>query len=253
MPSPGLPAGPLAGRKVVVTAGGTREAIDAVRFIGNRSSGKMGRAVADEAYLRGRRGRPDRHDAGWRSGRDGLPARARRDAPPRWPKRWLRDGRRGRAGDGGGGRRLPAGRSRRGQDRASRRRASHPRARADARHPRRDATHGPRARRLRRRSRTAPRPRPRQEGRQRRRPPGLQRHPRGRHRHRLRRERDHDPDAVQRGARAAHEQGRLRARHPRPARDGRSERAGVRGGRRGCLAGDRTVLHFGSRSRRYPA
>jgi phosphopantothenoylcysteine decarboxylase/phosphopantothenate--cysteine ligase len=45
--------GPLAGRRVVVTAGGTREPIDAVRFIGNRSSGKMGRAVADEAYLRG--------------------------------------------------------------------------------------------------------------------------------------------------------------------------------------------------------
>jgi phosphopantothenoylcysteine decarboxylase/phosphopantothenate--cysteine ligase len=46
-------SGPLAGRKVVVTAGGTREPLDAVRFIGNRSSGKMGRAVADEAYLRG--------------------------------------------------------------------------------------------------------------------------------------------------------------------------------------------------------
>ena len=38
---------------MVVTSGGTRERIDAVRFIGNRSSGKMGRAVADEAYLRG--------------------------------------------------------------------------------------------------------------------------------------------------------------------------------------------------------
>jgi phosphopantothenoylcysteine decarboxylase / phosphopantothenate---cysteine ligase len=49
----GLAGGTLAGRKVVVTAGGTREAIDAVRYIGNRSSGKMGRAVADEAYLRG--------------------------------------------------------------------------------------------------------------------------------------------------------------------------------------------------------
>jgi phosphopantothenoylcysteine decarboxylase / phosphopantothenate---cysteine ligase len=48
-------AGPMAGTKVVVTAGGTRERIDAVRFIGNRSSGKMGRAVADEAYLRGAR------------------------------------------------------------------------------------------------------------------------------------------------------------------------------------------------------
>jgi phosphopantothenoylcysteine decarboxylase/phosphopantothenate--cysteine ligase len=45
--------GELAGRKVVVTAGGTREPLDAVRFIGNRSSGKMGRAVADDAYLRG--------------------------------------------------------------------------------------------------------------------------------------------------------------------------------------------------------
>ena len=48
-------AGPLAGKKVVVTSGGTRERIDAVRFVGNRSSGKMGRAVADEAYLRGAR------------------------------------------------------------------------------------------------------------------------------------------------------------------------------------------------------
>ena len=46
-------SGPLAGRRVVVTAGGTRESIDAVRFLGNRSSGKMGRAVADEVYLRG--------------------------------------------------------------------------------------------------------------------------------------------------------------------------------------------------------
>jgi phosphopantothenoylcysteine decarboxylase/phosphopantothenate--cysteine ligase len=51
----GTAAGPLAGKKVVVTSGGTRERIDAVRFIGNRSSGKMGRAVADEVYLRGAR------------------------------------------------------------------------------------------------------------------------------------------------------------------------------------------------------
>jgi phosphopantothenoylcysteine decarboxylase/phosphopantothenate--cysteine ligase len=51
----GAAAGPLAGKKVVVTSGGTRERIDAVRYIGNRSSGKMGRAVADEAYLRGAR------------------------------------------------------------------------------------------------------------------------------------------------------------------------------------------------------
>ncbi|MFN8659515.1 MAG: bifunctional phosphopantothenoylcysteine decarboxylase/phosphopantothenate--cysteine ligase CoaBC [Candidatus Obscuribacterales bacterium] len=43
----------LTGRQVLVTAGGTREAIDPVRFIGNRSSGKMGIAVADAAYARG--------------------------------------------------------------------------------------------------------------------------------------------------------------------------------------------------------
>jgi phosphopantothenoylcysteine decarboxylase/phosphopantothenate--cysteine ligase len=43
---PSGPGGALAGRRVVVTAGGTREAIDPVRFIGNRSSGKMGNALA---------------------------------------------------------------------------------------------------------------------------------------------------------------------------------------------------------------
>jgi phosphopantothenoylcysteine decarboxylase/phosphopantothenate--cysteine ligase len=46
---------PLAGRAVVVTAGGTREAIDPVRFVGNRSSGKMGHAVANVAARRGAR------------------------------------------------------------------------------------------------------------------------------------------------------------------------------------------------------
>jgi phosphopantothenoylcysteine decarboxylase/phosphopantothenate--cysteine ligase len=49
----GLARGPLTGRRIVVTAGGTREAVDAVRFLGNRSSGKMGRAVADACYLHG--------------------------------------------------------------------------------------------------------------------------------------------------------------------------------------------------------
>ena len=43
----------LAGRRVLVTAGGTREPIDAVRFVGNRSSGKQGHALADEAAARG--------------------------------------------------------------------------------------------------------------------------------------------------------------------------------------------------------
>lgn len=41
------------GRRVLVTAGPTREAIDPVRFVGNRSSGRMGFAVAREAWLRG--------------------------------------------------------------------------------------------------------------------------------------------------------------------------------------------------------
>jgi phosphopantothenoylcysteine decarboxylase / phosphopantothenate---cysteine ligase len=45
--------GDLAGARVLVTAGGTREPIDAVRFVGNRSSGRMGFAVADEAARRG--------------------------------------------------------------------------------------------------------------------------------------------------------------------------------------------------------
>jgi len=43
----------LTGRHIVVTAGGTREAIDPVRFIGNRSTGKMGMAVAEAALERG--------------------------------------------------------------------------------------------------------------------------------------------------------------------------------------------------------
>jgi phosphopantothenoylcysteine decarboxylase/phosphopantothenate--cysteine ligase len=49
----GVPTGDLAGRRVLVTAGGTREAIDPVRFIGNRSSGKMGYAMAEAAARRG--------------------------------------------------------------------------------------------------------------------------------------------------------------------------------------------------------
>ena len=41
------------GRRVLVTAGGTREPVDPVRFLGNRSSGKMGHAIADAAVRRG--------------------------------------------------------------------------------------------------------------------------------------------------------------------------------------------------------
>lgn len=43
----------LKGKKVIITAGGTTEKIDEVRFITNRSSGKMGVALAEECYLRG--------------------------------------------------------------------------------------------------------------------------------------------------------------------------------------------------------
>lgn len=46
-------ARPLAGRKALVTAGPTYEAIDPVRFIGNHSSGKMGIAIAKELYRQG--------------------------------------------------------------------------------------------------------------------------------------------------------------------------------------------------------
>ena len=49
------PAGPWDGLRVLVTAGGTREAIDSVRFIGNRSSGRMGVALAEAAASRGAR------------------------------------------------------------------------------------------------------------------------------------------------------------------------------------------------------
>jgi phosphopantothenoylcysteine decarboxylase/phosphopantothenate--cysteine ligase len=48
-----LATGDLAGVRVLITAGGTREPLDPVRFVGNRSSGKMGHAVADAAAARG--------------------------------------------------------------------------------------------------------------------------------------------------------------------------------------------------------
>jgi phosphopantothenoylcysteine decarboxylase / phosphopantothenate---cysteine ligase len=50
---PARAAGPLEGMRLLVTAGGTREPIDAVRYVGNRSSGRMGWALADEAARRG--------------------------------------------------------------------------------------------------------------------------------------------------------------------------------------------------------
>ena len=47
------PGGPLRGKSVLVSAGGTREPLDCVRYIGNRSSGRMGVALAQEARSRG--------------------------------------------------------------------------------------------------------------------------------------------------------------------------------------------------------
>ena len=47
------PSGGLSGSRVLVTAGGTREPLDSVRYLGNRSSGRMGVALAEEARRRG--------------------------------------------------------------------------------------------------------------------------------------------------------------------------------------------------------
>ena len=45
--------GPLRGKNVLITAGGTQEPLDSVRYVGNRSSGRMGVALAEEARARG--------------------------------------------------------------------------------------------------------------------------------------------------------------------------------------------------------
>ena len=106
---------PLDGLRVLVTAGGTREPLDSVRYIGNRSSGRMGWALAAEAARRGARVTVIAANVS-------LPAlpgieyvdvetaeQLRADAGA---LRRLR-----RAADGRGGRRLPARPPARGQDR----------------------------------------------------------------------------------------------------------------------------------------
>jgi phosphopantothenoylcysteine decarboxylase/phosphopantothenate--cysteine ligase len=55
LPLPGVGRGPLAGRHVIVTSGPTHEAIDPVRYIANRSSGKQGHAIAAAAAAAGAR------------------------------------------------------------------------------------------------------------------------------------------------------------------------------------------------------
>ena len=65
----------LDGMRVLVTAGGTREPIDSVRFVGNRSSGRMGLALAEEAARRGRRRDADRGERDAAAARDRRPSR----------------------------------------------------------------------------------------------------------------------------------------------------------------------------------
>ena len=99
----------LVGRRVVVSAGGTREPVDPVRYLGNRSSGRQGYALAATAAERGAAvtvvsanvDLPDPAGVDGRSGRDGRTDFSRRYVLPQ------RGGRRRR--DGCGGRRLPAG------------------------------------------------------------------------------------------------------------------------------------------------
>ena len=144
----------LQGRTVLVSAGGTREPLDAVRFVGNRSSGRMGVALAAEARRRGAEvtllaanlavpapvGVDARRDADRRRSRA-------RSACPRGGGRHRRHGR--------SGSRLSAGRGARGQapeghgDLDARARADDRRALGAGRAP----TRGPAHRRLRRRDR----------------------------------------------------------------------------------------------------
>jgi len=85
------PAGSLLGRRIVVSAGPTYEDIDPVRYLGNRSSGRMGYAIAAEASRRGARSRGRRVQE---AGRLAPAARAARPAPA------ARLGRLGRVGLG---------------------------------------------------------------------------------------------------------------------------------------------------------
>ena len=78
----------LVGARVVVTAGGTREPIDAVRVVANRSSGKQGYAIAAEAAARGAEvvlistvDRPVPHGVTVEARRDGGPDAGRRRGP----------------------------------------------------------------------------------------------------------------------------------------------------------------------------
>ena len=149
----------LAGRHVLIAAGPTHEPIDPVRFLGNRSSGKMGAAIAAEALAAGCAGdgrarsrrRATARRRGGRRRRDRRGDARRRHRPCRRRRR-DRDGRRGRG--------LPSEARGRPQAQEGRRRPGAP-ARADPRHPRRAggaAAPGPAPRRVRGGDRTTSRP-----------------------------------------------------------------------------------------------
>ena len=126
--------GTLPGKRVLVSAGGTREPIDAVRFVGNRSSGRMGVAVAEEARRRGAQvtllganlAVPAPHGVELVETPTAADL-AQRGARPRHRRRRRRHG--------GRGRRLPAGRGT-GREAAEGRRHVDGRARADDGRPR---------------------------------------------------------------------------------------------------------------------
>src|ERR687897_576349 len=186
-----LPTSPGAwdGMKVLVTAGGTREPIDAVRYVGNRSSGRMGFALAEEAARRGA-------DVTVVAANVAL-ARLRGRVRPLRP-----------APDGGGRRGLPAGGAADRQDQEDGRRrgtAAPPGTyRGCALRPRRPPPRRSGRRRLRRRGRRArARPRTRQARAQAARRRRRQRHRRAGHRLRRARERGHHPHRRGGASRAA--------------------------------------------------
>ena len=114
----GKAGGPMDGLRVLVTAGGTREPIDSVRYVGNRSSGRMGLALAAEAARRGAEVTAGRRQRGAaRAGRR-AGGRGRRRPPSCSRRRAAAFARRARAADGRGGGRLPA-RARRSTDKIS--------------------------------------------------------------------------------------------------------------------------------------
>ena len=73
-PAPFAPRS-LDGLRVLVTAGGTREPIDSVRYVGNRSSGRMGLALAERGGPARRRGHADRRERRARRARRGARGR----------------------------------------------------------------------------------------------------------------------------------------------------------------------------------